>query len=139
MGEFGQGTKGYKWANRTVNREDVIPDLAKRVGLTQHQARLALEALVDILQESLLQGFRVELRNFGVFNPRIKQRSGEERTWVNPKTLQVHKFKVTGGTVHFKPATNFVRALVGLEPKTFSRRKPKKLDDLILGLIKAEQ
>lgn len=68
-----------------MTRSELIEALADRFGqLTQHDAELAVRAILDAMGESLIKGHRIEIRGFGSFTvthraPRLGRnpRSGE--------------------------------------------------------------
>lgn len=63
-------------------KKDLEASLAKRLGLSANDARLAVDSVLDDVGEALARGERIELRGFGVFFSRwAKQRVGR-----NPKT-----------------------------------------------------
>jgi len=58
-----------------MNRKDISVEVAEKMGITQAFARDVVDAVLESIQESLLRGERVELRNFGVF---FTSRTGEK-------------------------------------------------------------
>jgi DNA-binding protein HU-beta len=51
----------------TKNKKDIIREVAKKVGVTQEEVRVILEALLDTISDTLSSDDRIELRGFGVF------------------------------------------------------------------------
>ncbi len=68
-----------------MTRSDLVAELAERFGqLTQRDAEYAVKAILDAVNEALVQGHRIEIRGFGSFSvnhrpPRMGRnpRSGE--------------------------------------------------------------
>ncbi len=68
-----------------MTRSELIEALAERFGqLTQHDAELAVKAILDAMGDAMIKGHRIEIRGFGSFTvthraPRIGRnpRSGE--------------------------------------------------------------
>jgi integration host factor subunit beta len=68
-----------------MNRSDIVEKLATRFKqLTANDAELAVKTILDAMNESLVSGYRIEIRGFGSFSinrraPRLGRnpRSGE--------------------------------------------------------------
>jgi nucleoid DNA-binding protein len=56
--------------NRLVTRRNIANAIADGVGLTQLQTRQIVQKILDSIVSTLVEGSRVELRNFGVFEVR---------------------------------------------------------------------
>ena len=54
----------------TVRRKDIVDVVMERTGLPYDPVRDVMEAVFDVILESLERGDRVELRDFGVFSVR---------------------------------------------------------------------
>lgn len=67
--------------NRVTKRELVF-EVAQQLGYTQKEVATVVQGMLDTVIESLAEGERLELRNFGVFE--VKRR--EPRTCRNPRT-----------------------------------------------------
>jgi integration host factor subunit beta len=66
----------------TVTKRDISERVARKTGIPQAQVKEAVQALFDEIVEELIQGERLEFRNFGVFE--VVERKA--RTGRNPKT-----------------------------------------------------
>jgi DNA-binding protein HU-beta len=65
-----------------MNKQDIISDVAKRTAGTKKEAESYIEAFIDSITDSLANGNKVVLRNFGTFDIlKTKERRG-----VNPQT-----------------------------------------------------
>lgn len=58
---------------QSLTKKDLVLQLCKTAGLDQKQARTALQAMLDGVQEALGKGRNVELRNFGVFEVQLRK------------------------------------------------------------------
>jgi integration host factor subunit alpha len=69
-------------AARTVTRADLIEALARRTNLQRGEAARLLTAMLDRIQDALVEGETVKLSRFGNFTVRKKR----TRIGRNPKT-----------------------------------------------------
>lgn len=53
--------------SRTLTKQDIIRVLADKYRLQYSDTRRVVQGVLDMIVEALLQGSKVELRNFGVF------------------------------------------------------------------------
>lgn len=67
-----------------MNKSELVADIAKRAGLTQADAKKAVEALVDSITDLLASGDKLQLVGFGTF--KVSERAA--RTGINPATKQ---------------------------------------------------
>ena len=67
-----------------MQKTELIRLLAERTGLSQAQAREAIDAFTDIVGEALAAGEKVSIPGFGTFEVRVRN----ERQGVNPQTRQ---------------------------------------------------
>jgi len=65
-----------------INRSDLIDLVAEKAHLSKKDAKIALDAVVDVITDSLMNDTEVNITNFGVFTP--KTRLSREGT--DPKT-----------------------------------------------------
>ena len=76
-----------------ANKSDVIDGVAEKTGLTKKDSSAAVEAFLDVIQETLVDGDRVQLIGFGSFE--VRDRAA--RKGRNPQTgeeLQIPATKV---------------------------------------------
>lgn len=81
-----------------MNKNDIINAMAEKAGLSKNDAKKALDAFMDAVQEGLTKGEKISLVGFGTFE--VANR--EARTAKNPRTgetinvpaRKVVKFKV---------------------------------------------
>jgi len=67
-----------------VTKRDLVIAVAERLGYTQNEVANVVQATLDAITDSLVQGNRIEVRNFGVFE--VKTR--DARIGRNPRTGQ---------------------------------------------------
>jgi DNA-binding protein HU-beta len=65
-----------------MQKTDFIKAVAERAGMSQKETRLVVEAMLDVIQDTLKQGEKVTLTGFGTFEVRYRQ----AREGVNPQT-----------------------------------------------------
>jgi nucleoid DNA-binding protein len=65
-----------------VTKRELVMKVAASVGMTQQEASAIVQATLDAITETLAEGHRLEIRNFGVFE--VKTR--ESRIGRNPRT-----------------------------------------------------
>lgn len=81
-----------------MTKRELVIDVAERLGFTQNEVADVVQATLDAIVESLAEGERLEIRNFGVFE--VKTR--DARMGRNPRTGQevpIHQKRVAT----FKP------------------------------------
>lgn len=69
-------------AGKTVTRADLVEALAKRANMQRADANRLLTRMLEMMQDSLVDGETVKLSRFGNFNVRAKR----QRIGRNPKT-----------------------------------------------------
>jgi nucleoid DNA-binding protein len=65
-----------------VTKRELVVDVAERLGYTQNEVADVIQGTLDTIIETLAEGNRLEIRNFGVFE--IKTR--DARIGRNPRT-----------------------------------------------------
>lgn len=65
-----------------MTKRELVIDVAERLGYTQNEVADVIQATLDSIIESLAEGNRLEIRNFGVFE--LKKR--DARLGRNPRT-----------------------------------------------------
>ncbi len=82
-----------------MNKPELITQVAERTGLTKKDTEKTLNAMLEALSEALVEGNKINLPGFGVFETRIRA----ARTCRNIHTgepIEVHEAR----TPVFKPA-----------------------------------
>ena len=67
-----------------MNKGELVKALAERAGMTQKDADIVYNTLVDVITDTLLAGEKVQLVGFGTFEVRAKA----AREGINPKTKE---------------------------------------------------
>lgn len=66
----------------SLTKRELVNEVASKLGLTQNEVSGVVQELLDAITDSLVDGNRLEIRNFGVFE--VKER--EARIGRNPRT-----------------------------------------------------
>jgi DNA-binding protein HU-beta len=74
-----------------MNKADLIQAVVEKTGLTKKDSTKALEAVIDVISESLSKGDKVQLIGFGTFEVRSRQ----AREGRNPATGETIKIKAS--------------------------------------------
>lgn len=69
-------------AGKTITRADLVEALARRANMQRADANRLLTRMLEMVQDSLVDGETVKLSRFGNFNVRAKR----QRVGRNPKT-----------------------------------------------------
>jgi nucleoid DNA-binding protein len=80
----GRGSGLRRQKEKPVTKRELVIDVAERLGYTQNEVSNVVQATLDAIIDSLAEGERLEIRNFGVFE--IKKR--DARMGRNPRTGQ---------------------------------------------------
>ncbi|WP_345258107.1 MULTISPECIES: HU family DNA-binding protein [Flaviaestuariibacter] len=73
----------------TMNKAELIAQIAEEAGITKTQANIALDSFVDSVTKTLKKGDKVTLVGFGTFS--VSKRAA--RNGRNPQTGEVIKIK----------------------------------------------
>lgn len=99
-----------------MNKAELVSDVVARTGLPRKEVVHVVNAFLESLKQALVEGRRIELRGFGVFEPKRKKR----RIGRNPQTLEtvVIPERVV---IHFKPSRIIQDLLV--DPGSFRNKE----------------
>lgn len=64
-----------------MNKEEMVNALSQKIGLTKKDSEVALDAVIQIITDTLASGHKVQIVGFGIFE--VKERA--PRTGRNPK------------------------------------------------------
>jgi nucleoid DNA-binding protein len=56
-----------------TTKRDIVNTIAEETGLTQMEVKRVVQSTFDYLFNTLVQGGKVELRNFGVFQTKVRK------------------------------------------------------------------
>lgn len=65
-----------------MTKRELVVKVASALGVTQHEVSDVVQTMLDVIVESLVEGQRLEIRDFGVFETRTR----DARTGRNPRT-----------------------------------------------------
>src|SRR5258708_26899115 len=81
----------------TVTKKEIVKQISERIGLTQLKTKDIVQQTFDAIVDTLIEVGRIELRNFGVFEVKMRKarkarnpRTGE-RVDVEPKKVVTFK------------------------------------------------
>jgi nucleoid DNA-binding protein len=95
----------------TVTKKDIVNRLSDKLGVTQAQSTEALEAIIEIISKSLVEGHDVALRTFGTFEVRLtKGKLGR-----NPTRPEIEVAIPPRHVIRFKPGIE-IKATVAALP-----------------------
>lgn len=88
---------------KSMTKADIINEIGSRTGVDKATIRVIIEAFMQVIKESLLQGFVVQLRGFGSFFKK-KRASKKARNIAKNMTIEVPAHEVPA----YKPSKDFV-------------------------------
>lgn len=97
-------------------KTDLVDRVMKGAGIPRASAVLAVEAIIDGMLQSLVKGYRIELRGFGVFQVKPRKR-GIGR---NPKRPTEEVEIPPGLAIRFKPGKELRNMVVESPPEVSS-------------------
>lgn len=65
-----------------MTKRELVIDVAERLGYTQNEVSEVVQAALETITEALAEGNRLEIRNFGVFEIKVR----DARIGRNPRT-----------------------------------------------------
>jgi len=83
-----------------MNKQEIIKEIAKNVGISKTQATQAIESFIDSITQTLKKGEDVKFVNFGTFHS-VKRNPRVGRNPRNGAEIQIPAKSV----VRFKPGT----------------------------------
>ena len=87
-----------------MNKTDLINEIAAKAGLNKNDARKALDATLESIEQALANDDKVQLIGFGTFSVVEK----DARTGINPRTKE--KIEIAARkVVKFKPAAELAK------------------------------
>lgn len=94
----------------TVTKKDIVTRLSDQLGVTQNQSTAALEAIIEIISSSLIEGHDVALRTFGTFELRLtKGKLGR-----NPTRPEIEMVIPPRHVIRFKPGREMKERVAAL-------------------------
>ena len=103
-----QCAAGPRSPGGTVNKTDLINQLAERLDGDKKNAQVAVEGFIDLIQREVQKGRNVSISGFGVFEKRARA----ARTARNPRTGEAVKVRKTNVPA-FRPGKYFKDVIAG--------------------------
>jgi len=97
----------------TLTKRDIVIRISSETGLVQQQVFDVVQKTLDYIAESLAKGDKVELRNFGVFEVKVRK----ARVGRNPNAPETDVPIPARATVKFKSGKEMRAEVLKLTPK----------------------
>src|SRR6266849_4428543 len=101
----------------TLTKRDLVIRISSETGLIQQQVLDVVQKTLDYIAEGLAKGQKVELRNFGVFDVKIRK----ARIGRNPNAPETDVPIPERSVVKFKPGKEMRAQVAKLAPKAPSQ------------------
>jgi len=95
-----------------MTKRDLVVRISDETGMVQQQVQDVVQRTLDIIAESLAKGSKVELRNFGVFDVKVRK----ARIGRNPNAPTNDVRIPPRAIVKFKPGKEMREAVAKLSP-----------------------
>ena len=99
-----------------MTKRDLVIRISTETGLVQQQVLEVIQKTLDYIAEAVAQGKTVELRNFGVFEVKVRK----ARIGRNPNAPAADVRIPPRAVVKFKPGKEMREAVLKLTPKETS-------------------
>ena len=104
----------------TLTKRDLVIRISNETGLIQQQVLDVLQKTLDYIAEALAKGDKVELRNFGVFEVKVRK----ARIGRNPNAPETDVPIPERAVVKFKPGKEMRADVLRLSPKSSPPQPP---------------
>jgi DNA-binding protein HU-beta/integration host factor subunit alpha len=101
----------------TLTKRDLVLRISDDTDMIQQQIMDVVQRTLDCISETLARGDKVELRNFGVFEVRVRQ----ARVGRNPNAPKTDVPIPPRSVVKFKPGKDMRTAVLRLAPKAAAK------------------
>src|ERR1700745_4031100 len=108
----------------TLTKRDLVVRISEETGAIQQQGRDVVQKTLDYIAEALARGDKVELRNFGVFEVKVRK----ARIGRNPNAPAADVPIPERSVVKFKPGKEMRTEVLKIPPEVVLARKKEKLD-----------
>jgi nucleoid DNA-binding protein len=98
----------------TLTKRDLVIRISEETGLIQQQVLTVVQKTLDYIAEALAKGDKVELRNFGVFEVKVRK----ARIGRNPNAPATDVPIPERSVVKFKPGKEMRGEVIKIPPKT---------------------
>ena len=106
----------------TLTKRDLVSRISNESGLVQQQVLDVVQKTLDYIAEALSKGDKVELRNFGVFEVKIRK----ARVGRNPNAPETDVPIPERCVVKFKPGKEMRGEVIKIAPKPAAAAAPPK-------------
>lgn len=104
----------------TLTKRDMVMRISNETGLIQQQVLVIIQKTLDSIAEALAKGDKVELRNFGVFEVKVRR----ARVGRNPNAPETDVPIPQRAVVKFKAGKEMKAAVIKLSPPTAPTSPP---------------
>lgn len=104
----------------TLTKRDLVNRIAEESGLIQQQVLTVVQKTLDYITEALAKGEKVELRNFGVFEVRVRKARIGRNPHVPNKDVPIPQRSV----VKFKPGKEMRKEVMKGQPQSQMPAQP---------------
>lgn len=104
----------------TLTKRDLVNRIAEETGQIQQKVLVVVQKSLDYIAEALARGDKVELRNFGVFEVRVRKARIGRNPNAPTKDVPIPKRSV----VKFKPGKEMRKAVLRLAPPEAASSSP---------------
>src|SRR2546429_9597136 len=108
----------------TLTKRDLVIRIAEDTGIKQQQVLIVVQKTLDEIAGALARGDNVELRNFGVFEVKVRK----ARIGRNPNAPAVDVPIPERSVVKFKPGKEMRAEVLKLPPQLILDKKKEKQD-----------
>ena len=104
----------------TLTKRDLVTRISNETGLVQQQVQDVVQKTLDYISEALTKGDKVELRNFGVFEVKVRK----ARVGRNPNRPETDVPIPQRAVVKFKAGKEMKAEVLQLTPKAVPPANP---------------
>ena len=105
----------------TLTKRDLVTRISEESGLVQQHVQDIIQKTLDYIAEALAKGEKVELRNFGVFEVKVRK----ARIGRNPNSPEKDVPIPPRSVVKFKPGKEMRADVLKLSPKAPTQPGPE--------------
>jgi nucleoid DNA-binding protein len=96
-----------------MTKRDIVVAIANETGQSQQDVAVAVQRTLDLIRAAVTQGRTVELRNFGVFEVKMRR----QRIGRNPNAPEKDVIIPPRAAVKFKPGKEMREEVLKLTPE----------------------
>src|SRR5689334_12782743 len=106
----------------TLTKRDLITRISEETGMVQHNVLKVVQKTLDYIREALAKGDKVELRDFGVFEVKVRK----ARIGRNPNQPAADVAIPERCVVKFKPGKEMRAEAFKLAPETIKEQEKER-------------